>query len=221
MSRVLEKNKNSMLLLLDDGTADLVPLTSYTRLRYEELDGKPISYRATDGSHEIAVEERNDGTFLCYLDGNSLTMQAPTAANADFLATALLAQRQTGSIESYVQLWKLLKLLDVLSLSLIVQPSWYPIAIQEGKFFQLPSTFGVQSVELSETPKEVMAKVVFKVSGEGDDSEEHLRVAILGRDESKKHWMHFAPPDYASRTVEECDLWLYGVDAGQKAVIIK
>ncbi len=223
MARILESNKDSMLVLRDDGQADLIPKTPLNVLRFQHFDGRPIDYQLQKGGRDIKVTEMKDGSFTLSYDGKVVRL-LEGAANGDILATALLAEKEGGSPAQYISLWEFVHYLDSVGLTFVGVPSWYVLSIVDRVSLQFPIGNEVSSVAVVERENEIVGKVVLKrpgaASGDGESPVES-RVVLIGRGDSKDAWFHYVPPEYVDRSVEECELWLAGVNLGEDALIIK
>ena len=46
-----------------------------------------------------------------------------------------------------------------------------------------------------------------------------IAVALIGRDETGQCWMHVVPPEYRSRSIDSCEMWLCRGECGKDELI--
>jgi hypothetical protein len=85
-------------------------------------------------------------------------------------------------------------------------------------------TFSFTELQLYKDGSTVAKAVFRKNLSANHDSygvfrESRTGVALIGLDEARQHWMHFLPPAYETKSLQECELWLVGGKEGDEIVV--
>ncbi len=216
--RFLEERAES-LVLLDDSTIRVVKKDFYSLVKYKMFNGLTIRYIARNGALTIKVEEEDGGTaFLCELDGRCVRI-----GDAVSVPQAIIEHAATGSTDSLFRLWQWHALLE--DLQLVAHSNSGAINLSREGVLSIPSAVRVDVLERATyRDGSKVAKLLFILREKNDWLYRAFRnhsyaVALLGRDEIGQTWLHFTPPEYRDRTLNECEIWLAGGGAGDTIVL--
>jgi len=207
MSCQLLEERKDLLILLDGGKVEVVSKGPYTLLKHKFFGGLTIRY----STGQLEVEEVTNGFRF------SLGDKIAFIPDRDKAAEAILAHKETGDEWKLLSLWRLHYALSLLQVS-IVEGHRVDLT-QDGKLW-LPRGVEVEVVEwVRYHDGSLVAKFLFeqKEGGAMFRGSTHA-VALGGIDETGQVWMHFTPPDYATRSIAECELWLAGAQPGDEIV---
>ncbi len=216
--KLLEERGNTLLLITDDNRVELRKKDSHTLLRCKYFEGKRISLLMKEGENTGLVEEDAEGKFVCSLNGISLRIDA-----ADVISRVAQDYIESGSMAAFVSAFRFYFILDQLGIRVRYGLHTRPLQLDREGMFYCPRNVEFHFTEFC-TYKDgsKVAKAVFHNSGSRDTygvfRESRTSVALMGLDEAKQHWMHFLPPTYENRTIEECELWLAGGEEGDEIV---
>ncbi len=216
--RFLEERAES-LILLDDSIVRVVKKDFYSVVKYKMFSGLTIRYIARSGDHTIKVEEEDGGTaFMCELDGRCVRI-----GDVVSVPQAIIEHAAIGSIDSLLRLWRWHAFLE--DLRLVVHPNSGAINLSREGVFSIPSAVRMDVLERGRYHDgSNVAKLLFTIVEKNDWLYRAFRnhsyaVALLGRDEIGQTWLHFTPPEYRDRTLNECEIWLAGGGAGDTIVL--
>jgi hypothetical protein len=227
--KLLEERGNTLLLINDDGQVELVKSDPCTLLRYKYFEGKRIRLAMVDGENAGSIEEMeydNDDEetnqkFLCTLKGQILEIDDSCA-----ISEAARSYIETGSMAQYVSIFQFYMTLQMLNIK--VQHAMDSRAMQldrDGTLHIPPDvTFSFTELQLYKDGSTVAKAVFRKNPSANHDSygvfrESRTGVALIGLDEAGQHWMHFLPPAYEKKSLQECELWLVGGKEGDEIVV--
>jgi hypothetical protein len=197
---LLEERKD-WLVIMSNGSVDVVAKDSYSLLRYKHFRGLPISYIVGD---RLRVREEG-GAFDVVMDGVSVRV-----GDREAVSNAVLEHKQTGDLTPLGDLFNLYHLLCLLQVSIV--RSWSAVDLTRDGKLQLRDTMSVRALEWTRYDNgAVVGKVRF--DQEGHDEAPFFRgsrtgLALVGRDEANQPWLHFLPPEYIGRDIMQCELWL-------------
>jgi hypothetical protein len=229
--KLLEERGNTLLLINDDGQVELVKSDPCTLLRCKYFEGKGIRLPMVDGENTGSIEEmecddkdydeETNQKFLCALNGQTLEID-----DAYAISEAARSYIETGSMSQYLSIFQFYMILKMLDIK--VQHTMDSRAMQldrDGTLHIPPDvTFSFTELQICRDGSTV-AKAVFKKNPSANhDSygvfrESRTGVALIGLDEAGQHWMHFLPPAYETRSLQECELWLVGGKEGDEIVV--
>jgi hypothetical protein len=229
--KLLEERGNTLLLINDDGQVELVKSDPCTLLRYKYFEGKRIRLPMVDGENIGSIEEiecDNDDDdeesrriFLCRLNGQTLEIEDSCA-----ISEAARSYIETGSMAQYVSIFQFYMTLQMLNIK--VQHAFDSRAMQldrDGTLHIPPDvTFSFTELQIYRDGSTVAKAVFRKNPSPNHDSygvfrESRTGVALIGLDEARQHWMHFLPPAYETKSLQECELWLVGGKEGDEIVV--
>ena len=210
MTSLIEERKDC-LVILSKGSIDVVPLSSYSLLKHKYFNGLPISYAA--GPDLRAREEDVGFTLMKGVDSVSVP-------DKEGVSKAILQHRETGNGASLSSIFDLHFILSLLRLK-VVQHSFRVDLSRDGT---LMLTAGM-SLSAEGWTKYNDGSTVAKIRIDQDEKDrspmfrrEKFGIALVGRDEVDQPWLHFLPPEYSGRTIEECELWLMWAQPNDRIV---
>jgi hypothetical protein len=207
MSCQLLEERKDLLILLDRGKVEVVPKSPYTLLKHKFFGGVTIRYN----TGQLELQEVENGFKF------SLSDRIAFIPDRDRAAEAILAHRETGDEEKLLSLWRLHYALSLLQVSVI---EGHRVDLgADGKLW-LPRGVEVSVAEwLRYHDGSLVAKFLFEqTEGRAMFRGSTHAVALGGRDETGQVWLHFLHPDYASRSIAECELWLAGAQPGDEII---
>jgi len=229
--KLLEERGNTLLLINDDGQVELVKSDPCTLLRCKYFEGKRIRLPMVDGENTGSIEEmeyddKDDNqetkrNFLCTLNGQTLEID-----DACTVSEAARSYIETSSMAQYVSIFQFYMILKMLDIK--VQHAMDSRAMQldrDGTLHIPPDvTFSFTELQICRDGSTVAKAVFRKNPSANHDSygvfrESRIGVALIGLDEARQHWMHFLPPAYETRSLQECELWLVGGKEGDEIVV--
>jgi hypothetical protein len=229
--KLLEERGNTLLLINDDGQVELVKSDPCTLLRCKYFEGKRIRLLMVDGENTGSIEEmecddkdddeETNQKFLCTLNGQILEID-----DSCTISEAARSYIETGSMAQYVSIFRFYMILKMLDIK--VQHAMDPRAMQLDRdgTLHIPPDVTLSFTELQiYRDGSTVAKAVFRKNpSPNHDSygvfrESRTGVALMGLDEAGQHWMHFLPPAYETKSLQECELWLVGGKEGDEIVV--
>jgi len=229
--KLLEERGNTLLLINDDGQVELVKSDPCTLLRCKYFEGKRIRLPMVDGENSGSIEEiesddkdddeETNQKFLCALNGQILEID-----DACTISEAARSYIETGSMAQYVSIFQFYTTLKMLDIK--VQHALDSRAMQldrDGTLHIPPDvTFFFTELQIHRNSSTVAKAVFRKNPSPNHDSygvfrESRTGVALIGLDEAGQHWMHFLPPAYETKSLQECELWLVGGKEGDEIVV--
>jgi len=227
--KLLEERGNTLLLINDDGQVELVKSDPCTLLRCKYFQGKRVRLPMVDGENTAIIEEMecdNDDEetnqkFLCTLNGQIVEID-----DACTVSEAARSYIEKGSMAQYVSIFRFYMTLKMLDIK--VQHTMDSRAMQldrDGTLHIPPDvTFSFTELQIYRDGSAVAKAVFRKNPSANHDSygvfrESRTGVALIGLDEARQHWMHFLPPAYETRSLQECELWLVGGKEGDEIVV--
>jgi hypothetical protein len=229
--KLLEERGNTLLLINDDGQVELVNSDPCTLLRYKYFGGKRIRLPMVDGENTGSIEEmecddkdydeETKQKFLCALNGQILEID-----DACIISEAARSYIETGSMSQYVSIFQFYMTLQMLNIK--VQHAMDSRAMQldrDGTLHIPPDvTFSFTELQIYRDGSTVAKAVFRKNPSANHDSygvfrESRTGVALIGLDEAGQHWMHFLPPAYETKSLQECEMWLVGGKEGDEIVV--
>jgi len=228
--KLLEERGNTLLLINDDGQVELVKSDPCTLLRCKYFEGKRIRLPMVDGENTGSIEEmecddkddeETNQKFLCTLNGQTLEID-----DACSISEAARSYIETGSMVQYVSIFQFYMILQMLNIK--VQHAMDSRAMQldrDGTLHIPPDvTFSFTELQIYGDSSTVAKAVFRKNPSANHDSygvfrESRTGVALIGLDEARQHWMHFLPPAYETKSLQECELWLVGGKEGDEIVV--
>lgn len=202
MTSLIEERKDC-LVILSKGSIDVVPLSSYSLLKHKYYNGLPISYAA--GADLRAREEDVGFTLMKGVD----SVRVP---DKEGVSKAILQHRETGNGASLSSIFDLHFILSLLRLK-VVQHSFRVDLSRDGT---LMLTSGM-SLSAEGWTKYNDGSTVAKIRIDQDEKDrspmfrrEKFGIALVGRDEVGQPWMLFVPPEYANKSISDCEKWVCG-----------
>jgi len=227
--KLLEERGNTLLLINDDGQVELVKSDPCTLLKCKYFEGKRVRLPMVDGENTGSIEEmecddkdeETNQKFLCTLNGQILEIDDSCA-----ISEAARSYIETGSMKQYVSIFQFYTTLKMLDIK--VEHAMDPRAMQldrDGTLHIPPDvTFSFTELQICRDGSTVAKAVFRKNPSANHDSygvfrESRTGVALIGIDEAGQHWMHFLPPAYETKSLQECELWLVGGKEGDEIVV--
>jgi len=229
--KLLEERGNTLLLINDEGQVELVKSDPCTLLRCKYFQGKRIRLPMVDGKNTGSIEEmecdyKDDNqetkrNFLCTLNGQTLEID-----DSCTISEAARSYVEKGSMAQYVSIFRFYMILKMLDIK--VQHALDSRAMQldrDGTLHIPPDvTFFFTELQICRNGSTVAKAVFRKNPSPNNDSygvfrESRTGVALIGIDEARQHWMHFLPPAYETKSLQECELWLVGGKEGDEIVV--
>jgi len=229
--KLLEERGNTLLLINDYGQVELVKSDPCTLLRCKYFEGKRIRLPMVDGENSGSIEEMEcddkdddevaNQKFLCALNGQTLEIDDACA-----ISEAARSYIEIGSMAQYVSIFQFYMTLQMLNIK--VQHALDSRAMQldrDGTLHIPPDvTFSFTELQIYRDGSTVAKAVFRKNPSANHDSygvfrESRTGVALIGLDEARQHWMHFLPPAYETKSLQECELWLVGGKEGDEIVV--
>jgi hypothetical protein len=229
--KLLEERGNTLLLINDEGQVELVKSDPCTLLRCKYFQGKRVRLPMVDGENTGSIEEmecddKDDNqetkrNFLCALNGQTLEID-----DACTVSEAARSYIEKGSMAQYVSIFQFYMTLQMLNIK--VQHAIDSRAMQldrDGTLHIPPDvTFSFTELQICRNGSTVAKAVFRKNPSANHDSygvfrESRTGVALIGLDEAGQHWMHFLPPAYETKSLQECELWLVGGKEGDEIVV--
>lgn len=231
--KIIEEKRGTFVVQMDDGKFTLVSVNDFTRLKFKDFDGKEVSYKF---NHKSFVTEEHDSSIVCSLNSEKVRLKPgdgwPTKSA---LARAILSHQSTRLMEEFTSIWSYIFLKELLGVGLQtrgvgpvdVNPRQnlllVPVVNQEvdedskehRRRFEFPQLWIKEWRQNKDGSK--VAMLVFSKGDkffqrrEGDTFVSYPMIAALtGRDEAKNLWLHYLPPEFTSKTLDECEQYLVG-----------
>jgi len=226
--KLLEERGNTLLLINDDGQVELVKSDPCTLLRCKYFEGKRVRLPMVDGENTGSIEEmecdndeETNQKFLCALNGQIVEID-----DSCTISEAARSYIETGSMVQYVSIFQFCMILKMLDIK--VQHALDSRAMQLDRdgtlHIPLDVTFSFTELQIYRNGSTVAKAVFRKNPSANHDSygvfrESRTGVALIGIDEAGQHWMHFLPPSYETKSLQECELWLVGGKEGDEIVV--
>jgi len=216
---VLETTDTCIVVQDENGDVDLIPMTRYNQVKYASFGGRDIRWSAVANGHCLSAEETAEG-FRCKVDE-----EVAMTDQKEEVAEAIHEYHADGRVSKFEYVWNLSRMLNFLSLS--KRAGWEVNVQRNDNTLELPRTVRALPQEMATyTDGSRVAKVLF-VKDEKDTRQYGVfpelvpvALALVGRDETRQPWVHFLPPDYAEKSIEECEKWLCGCNPGDDAKIV-
>jgi hypothetical protein len=211
--KVLDVSKTTILILNDQNKVEQLPRSPYTYTKYIVGGGKLIEYRAMNDEFEVIIKEQAAGKkFDFLLNGKKIEV-----ADVNSVCNAINTHKENGKISELVGVWRYWFIQTFLNFTFNHIANRLDLT-REG-VFDIPTKVNVW-VDAWTTYQDGsrLAKIVFmkdrrdpqnyQVFINGSDT----AVCLTGRDECNQPWLHFVPTSYVTKTIKECEIWLFGVD---------
>jgi len=226
--KLLEERDNTLLLINDDGQVELVKSDPCTLLRCKYFQGKRVRLPMVDGENTGSIEEmecddnqETNQKFLCTLDGQILEID-----DSCTISEAVRSYIETGSMKQYVSIFQFYMILKMLDIKVEYTMDSRAMQLDRDGTLHIPPdvTFSFTELQICRDGSTVAKAVFRKNPSANHDSygvfrESRTGVALMGLDEARQHWMHFLPPAYETRSLQECELWLVGGKEGDEIVV--
>ena len=219
---LLEERSNSLILLDDSRKLLVVQKNPYTVLKHKFYCGRRIRFiskRLPSLSHHETEEE---GVFDSSLDGVSVTIRD----SQNEVARAILTSHETRNPDAVISLWKLNYFERFLGIG--VERGSAPAELTRDGRLILPFSTLLEIHEWVRRPDGGKVVKVVMTRGRSDQDRifthevqtnsgpkvvmNEIAVVLMGRDETRQLWMHVLPPEYRSRSIRSCEMWLVGGD---------
>lgn len=228
---LLEERSDALMVQDDQKQIMVMDKNPYNLLKYKFYRGNRIRFMAR-GVGTIALQESDaDGVFECAYNGSSVTIE-----NSEIqVASAIFDAHENGNLDAIYSLWKLKYVEKFLDISVVLEANSPAELTREGKLF-LPRFASLEilewmeradggrvvKVEFSRGPKSLVDRIFtheIKVKSQTRVMVNETAVALIGRDETGQCWMHVVPPEYRSRSIGSCEMWLCeGKDEGDELI---
>jgi hypothetical protein len=221
---LLEERIHALIVLEDDKRLRVLEKNPYTLLKYKCYRGKKIRFISKEGGPISLEETDRDGVFECSFNGSKVTITDSQIQ----VASAVFDAHERKSFNAIYSLWKLKYVERFLDITTMTEANSPVELTREGKLL-LPKSVLLQILEWTQRPDG--GRVVKAQLRRGQNStrdrifthEVQLKgrtravvndtaVALIGRDETGQCWMHIVPPEYSSRSIDSCEMWLAGGD---------
>jgi hypothetical protein len=229
--KLLEERGNTLLLINDDGQVELVKSDPCTLLRCKYFQGKRIRLPMVDGENTGSIEEmecdyKDDNqetkrNFLCTLNGQTLEID-----DACTVSEAARSYVEKGSMAEYVSIFRFYMILKMLDIKVEHAIDSRAMQLDRDGTLHIPPdvTFFFTELQIYRNGSTVAKAVFRKDPSANHDSygvfrESRTGVALIGLDDAGQHWMHFLPPAYETKSLQECELWLVGGKEGDEIVV--
>jgi hypothetical protein len=227
--KLLEERGNTLLLINDDGQVELVKSDPCTLLRYKYFEGKRVRLPMVDGENTGIIEEmecdnddeKSNQKFLCALNGQILEIDDSCS-----ISEAARSYIETGSMKQYVSIFQFYMILQMLNIKVQHAMDSRAMQLDRDGTLHIPSdvTFSFTELQIYRDGSTVAKAVFRKNPSANHDSygvfrESRTGVALIGLDEAGQHWMHFLPPAYEKKSLQECELWLVGGKEGDEIIV--
>ena len=227
------EERNNALILLDNNMVRVLEKNPYNLLKYKCYHGKKIRFVAAANDHsKLSLEEDDhEGAFICTFSGITVTI----ADSQVDVAIAIFEAQKTGTLAAILKLWKLKHVEKFLDINIILESNSQVELTHEGKLL-LPKFVSLEilewlersdggrvvKVELSRGAKSPVDQIFtheIQAKGQTRVMVNETAVALIGRDETGQCWMHVVPPEYRSRSIDSCEMWLCGGECGKDELI--
>jgi hypothetical protein len=229
--KLLEERGNTLLLINDDGQVELAKSDPCTLLRCKFFEGKRIRLPMVDGENTGSIEEMEcddkdddevaNQKFLCALNGEILEID-----DSCVISEAARSYIETGSMAQYVSIFQFYMTLQMLNIKVQHAMDLRAMQLDRDGTLRIPPdvTFFFTELQIYRNGSTVAKAVFRKNPSANHDSygvfrESRTGVALIGLDEAGQHWMHFLPPAYETKSLQECELWLVGGKEGDEIVV--
>jgi hypothetical protein len=229
--KLLEERGNTLLLINDDGQVELVKSDPCTLLRCKYFQGKRVRLPMVDGENTGSIEEMEcddkdddevaNQKFLCALNGQTLEIDDACA-----ISEAARSYIETGNMKQYVSIFRFYTTLKMLDIKVQHAIDSRAMQLDRDGTLHIPSdvTFSFTELQIYRDGSTVAKAVFRKNPSANHDSygvfrESRTGVALIGLDDAGQHWMHFLPPAYETKSLQECELWLVGGKEGDEIVV--
>jgi hypothetical protein len=238
LEELLEERNETLVILDQDRKIRVLNKNSYTLLKYKYYHGSRIRFVVvpTEGVSTISLQEtEREGNFECTFRGTTVIITDSQIQ----VAEAILDVQNNGKFDAIYVLWKLKYAERFLNMSFVTAQGNSPFELtREGKMLLPKSIVSLQILEWTERPdggrvvkvellrakhSTVVDRIfMHEVWADGRTTRvvvNDTAVALVGRDETGQCWMHVVPPEFRSRSIASCEIWLSGGEEGKDELI--